>query len=56
MINFKMKSQHILKLLRSNVCKSLLFWYVGIKLSSTKCWFSVNTSDKFTVFTTNFDV
>ena len=22
----------------------------------TKCWFSVNTSDKFTVFMTNFDV
>ena len=40
------------------MCKTPFFWYVGVIIGEnpTKCWFSVNTSDTFTVFTTNFDV
>ena len=64
MINFKMKylqiTTYATTLMKQCVQKSSLLvrsnetFITGV--NPTKCWFSVNTSNKFTVFTTNFDV
>ena len=52
-----LKSQHLLKLLWRK-SPLLVRWKKGFIIgeNSTKCWFSINNSDKFTNFTTNFDV
>ena len=52
-----LKSQHMLKLLWRK-SPLLVRWKKGFIIgeNSTKCWFSINNSDKFTNFTTNFEV
>ena len=59
MINFKMKCLEITTHAKTPMNSSLLVrWNETFIIGEnpTKCWFSVNTSDKFTIFTTNFDV
>ena len=64
MVNFKMKCLEITTYAKTpmkwSVWKSSLLvrWNETFIIgeSPAKCWFSVNTSNKFTVFTTYFDV
>ena len=59
MINFKMKCLEITTYAKTPMKSPLLVrWNETLIIGEnpTKCWFSVNTSDKFTIFTTNFDV